>query len=76
MQTALEEAVADGDAAKNLLQLERDSTALLSKAREAAVQVPSPYHCFPCNQKAEKMLLYTFWNLCMLCICDSLVWTA
>lgn len=39
-QTALEEAVADGDAAKKLLQMERDSTALLAKAREAAVQVP------------------------------------
>ena len=42
MQTALEEAVADGDAAKKLLQMERDSTALLAKAREAAVQVPLP----------------------------------
>ena len=40
VQTALEEAVADGDAAKKLLQMERDSTALLAKAREAAVQVP------------------------------------
>lgn len=42
VQTALEEAVADGDAAKKLLQMERDSTALLAKAREAAVQVPLP----------------------------------
>lgn len=39
MQTALEEAVADGDAAKGLLQAERESTALLSKARAAAVEV-------------------------------------
>ena len=39
IQTALEEAIADGDAAKGLLQLERDSTALLAKARQAAVEV-------------------------------------
>ncbi len=39
LQTALEEAVADGDAAKGLLQMERDSTALLAKARQAAVEV-------------------------------------
>ena len=39
IQTALEEAVADGDAAKGLLQMERDSTALLAKARQAAVEV-------------------------------------
>lgn len=39
VQTALEEAVADGDAAKGLLQMERDSTALLAKARQAAVEV-------------------------------------
>lgn len=42
MQTALEEAVVDGDAAKKLLQMERDSTALLAKAREAAVEVCLP----------------------------------
>ena len=42
-QTALEEAVEDGRAAKSLLQAERESTALLSKAREAAVQVSLPY---------------------------------
>lgn len=42
MQTALEEAVVDGDAAKKLLQMERDSTALLAKAREAAVEVCMP----------------------------------
>ncbi len=41
LQTALEEAVADGDAAKGLLQMERDSTALLAKARQAAVEVNS-----------------------------------
>lgn len=46
MQTALEEAVVDGDAAKKLLQMERDSTALLAKAREAAVEVWLP----PCVQ--------------------------
>ena len=39
IQTALEEAIADGDAAKGLLQMERDSTALLAKARQAAVEV-------------------------------------
>ena len=47
IQTALEEAVADGDAAKGLLQMERDSTALLAKARQAAVEVkllPSSLH--------------------------------
>ena len=38
-KTALEEAVQDGQAAKGLLQAERESTTLLSKAREAAVQV-------------------------------------
>ncbi|KAL0021976.1 hypothetical protein WJX77_002082 [Trebouxia sp. C0004] len=37
-KAALEEAVADGDAAKGLLQMERDSTALLAKARQAAVE--------------------------------------
>lgn len=42
VQTALEEALEDSQAAKGLLQAERDSTALLSKAREAAVQVSPP----------------------------------
>ena len=38
-QSAFEEAVTDGNAAKGLLQAERESTALLSKARAAAVEV-------------------------------------
>ncbi|KAL3145047.1 hypothetical protein ABBQ32_003538 [Trebouxia sp. C0010 RCD-2024] len=37
-KSALEEALEDSKAAKGLLQAERDSTTLLSKAREAAVQ--------------------------------------
>ncbi len=53
LQTALEEAVADGDAAKGLLQMERDSTALLAKARQAAVEVKplqSSLHACPAHQ--------------------------
>lgn len=39
VQTALEEALEDGNAAKGKLKAERESTALLSKARAAAVEV-------------------------------------
>ena len=45
MQTALEEATTDGEAAKGLLQKERESTALLSKARAAAIEVHSEHGC-------------------------------